>query len=142
MKDIKILDMTIDDYDEVIRLWNNTEGIGLSNSDTKKNIDYYLRRNPGLSLVAKIDGMVIGAILCGHDGRRGYIHHLAVYTKYRGFGIGSSLVDCSLNKLRLLGIDKCHIFVFEINTEGMRFWERTGWIKRYDLSLMSRYTNR
>lgn len=142
MSNINIREMSINDYDGVMQLWRNTEGVGLSNSDSKENIDYYLRRNPGLSLIATLDDTIVGAILCGHDGRRGYIHHLAVYKSFRRHGIGTSLVDCCLEKLNKVGIEKCHLFVFDINDEGIAFWEGTGWVKRLDLNLMSRYTDR
>ena len=71
--------MTIDDYPEVMSLWRQTEGVGLTESDSEEGIDAFLRRNPGMSAVAvAISGELLGAVLCGHDGRRGYLHHLAV----------------------------------------------------------------
>ena len=67
---------TIDLYEEVIFLWNQCDGIGLSDADSRGSIKAYLERNPGMSFVASENGNIVGAILCGHDGRRGYIHHL------------------------------------------------------------------
>ncbi|TLN13669.1 N-acetyltransferase, partial [bacterium] len=70
--------MTIDDYDEIIELWKTTEGVGLSDADSRRGINLFLQRNPNLSVVARDEDKLVGAVLCGHDGRRGYLHHLAV----------------------------------------------------------------
>ena len=126
----------VEDYDAVIALWRRTEGVGLNESDTRRAIAAFLRRNPRLSLVAEKDGQIIGAVLCGHDGRRGYLHHLAVSKRYRRRGIGRQLVDACLAKLRKAGISKCNIFIFASNAEGMKFWAHTGWTLRAELRLM------
>ena len=126
----------IKDYDAVIALWRRTEGVGLNESDTRRANTAYLRRNPKLSFVAEKDGRIIGAVLCGHDGRRGYLHHLAVSKRHRCRGIGRRLVNACLAKLRQAGIPKCNIFIFASNAEGMKFWTRTGWSLRTELRLM------
>ena len=126
----------IEDFDAVIALWRRTGGVGLNESDTRRAITAYLRRNPKLSFVAEKDGRIIGAVLCGHDGRRGYLHHLAVSKRHRGRGIGRRLVNACLAKLRKAGIQKCNIFIFASNAEGMKFWTRTGWSLRTELRLM------
>jgi N-acetylglutamate synthase len=126
----------IEDFDAVIALWRRTEGVGLNESDTRRANTAYLRRNPKLSFVAEKDGRIIGAVLCGHDGRRGYLHHLAVSKRHRGRGIGRRLVNACLAKLRQAGIPKCNIFIFASNAEGMKFWTRTGWSLRTELRLM------
>ena len=126
----------IGDYDAVIALWRRCEGIGLGASDTRSAIAAYLRRNPGLSFVAQRKGRLVGAVLGGHDGRRGYLHHLAVAARHRRAGLGCQLVDRCLEKLRQAGIQKCDIFVFAGNAEGMKFWTRTGWQPRPDLCLL------
>lgn len=100
----------------------------------------FLRRNPGLSLVATARGRVIATLLCGHDGRRGYLHHLAVDRRWRRRGIGSALVGASLESLRLLGIPKCNLFLFATNVPGKAFWRRLGWSVRADLRLVQRAT--
>jgi N-acetylglutamate synthase len=127
---------SIEDYDAVVRLWLRTEGVGLNESDSRSAIAAYLRRNPRLSFIAEKDGRIIGAVLCGHDGRRGYLHHLAVAKRHRRRGIGRQLVSACLARLRALGILKCNIFVFANNAEGMKFWKRTGWNVRSDLRMM------
>ena len=126
----------IEDFDAVIALWRRTDGVGLNESDTRRAIAAYLRRNPRLSFVAEMDGRIIGAVLCGHDGRRGYLHHLAVSKRHRRRGIGQQLVNACLAKLRKAGISKCNIFIFANNAAGMKFWAHTGWSLRTELRLM------
>jgi N-acetylglutamate synthase len=126
----------IEDFDAVIALWRRTEGVGLNESDTRPAIAAFLRRNPNLSFVAEKNGRVIGAVLCGYDGRRGYLHHLAVSKRHRRRGIGRLLVNACLAKLRKAGISKCNIFIFANNADGMKFWAHTGWSLRTELRLM------
>lgn len=126
----------IEDFNAVIALRRRTEGVGLNESDTRRAIAAYLRRNPNLSFVAEKDGRIIGAVLCGHDGRRGYLHHLAVSKRHRRCGIGRQLVSACLAKLRKAGIPKCNIFIFADNRAGMKFWAHTGWSLRTELRLM------
>ena len=126
----------MEDYDGVIALWRRAEGVGLNESDTRRAIAAYLRRNPKLSLIAVKNGRIIGAVLCGHDGRRGYLHHLAVSKRHRYRGLGRRLVNACLTKLRKAGIQKCNIYIFASNTEGMKFWTHTGWRLRTELRLM------
>ena len=126
----------IEDFDAVIALWRRTEGVGLNESDTRLAITAFLRRNPRLSFVAEQGGRIIGAVLCGHDGRRGYLHHLAVSKRHRRRGIGRRLVNACLAKLRKAGIQKCNIFIFANNAAGMKFWTHTGWSLRTELRLM------
>jgi len=125
------------DYDEVVALWRTTEGVGLSEGDDQAGIEQYLRRNPGLCFVAHDStGKLIGAVLCGHDGRRGYMYHLAVAQNARNQGLGRKLVESCLTALRLAGIQKCTIFVFAHNAEGKKFWHKLDWKERADLQPM------
>jgi ribosomal protein S18 acetylase RimI-like enzyme len=135
---VDIFEFTIKDYQNVISLWKSCEGIGLSSADSKNRMDAYLRRNPGMSFVARYQNEIIGAVLCGHDGRRGYLHHLAVHTEYRKQGIGRSLVARCISALKRIGIQKCHLFIFSSNIEGIRFWEKIGWIQREELGVVSK----
>ncbi|HXB01570.1 MAG TPA: GNAT family N-acetyltransferase [Opitutaceae bacterium] len=130
--------MTPADYDAVLALWQASEGIGLNESDTREAIAAYLARNPGFSLVVEIEGVIVGALLGGHDGRRGYLHHLAVSNPHRRRGIGRTLVDESLARLRAHGIPKCNIFLFANNAAGRAFWLREGWAPREDLVLVQK----
>lgn len=135
---ILIQEMKIDDYSEIYELWCNTPGMGLSDADMHENIHSFLLRNNGLSFVCRYEDRIIGTILCGHDGRRGYIYHVTVAEKYRGRGIGKMLVDKSLQKLKEEGINKCHLFVFRDNEIGNAFWSTTGWTKREDIFVYSK----
>ena len=135
-----IREMTIQDYDAVIALWQATEGVGLSEADARKAIARYLARNPGLSFTAWDGGDLAGAVLCGHDGRRGYVHHLAVRESHRHQGIGKALVARCLAALKAEGIDKCHLFVFSRNANAIAFWKSVEWTQRVDLVVMSKYT--
>jgi putative acetyltransferase len=110
----------------------------LSGADSRDCIETYLQRNPGMSFVACSQDKIIGAILAGHDGRRGYIHHLAVHPRYRRLGIGRILVQHSLDALAKAGIQKCHLFLLNDNTGGLRFWQSAGWTFRKELNLVSK----
>ncbi len=133
-----IQELTIGDYTEVYELWSITPGMGLSDADSRESIERFLIRNRGLSYVCKCNGSVIGTVLCGHDGRRGYIYHVTVVGEYRGKGIGRVLVDKSLRKLKEEGINKCHLFVFRDNEIGNAFWSSSGWTKREDILVYSK----
>ncbi len=135
---VMIQEMTIDDYETVRELWLNTEGIELADSDSRDGLARFLERNPGLSFVARDGDDVVGAVLCGHDGRRGYIDQLAVCRSHRRQGIGRSLVSRCVYNLMRIGIRKWHLFVFEDNLEAIAFWSKLGWSKRVELVTMSR----
>jgi len=131
--------LTLDLYENVMTLWKESEGIGLSRADSKESIRFYLERNPNMSLVAKeSNGTLVGAVLCGHDGRRGYIHHLVVRSDYRRQGIGRKLVDECLSRLQAAGIQKCHLFIINDNLSGIAFWKSLGWIPRTDIGVISK----
>ena len=129
--------MTLDDYDEVHALWQSLPGIGLSRADSRENIAGYLQGNPGFSFVAYEGGSLVGAVLCGHDSRRGYLHHLAVHPNFQRQGIGKVLVDHCLTALQKAGIQKVHIFVIAGNEDGLLFCQKNGWLKRDDIFVMS-----
>jgi ribosomal protein S18 acetylase RimI-like enzyme len=97
----------------------------------------FLQKNPGLNFVAIENGKIIGTCLCGSDGRRGYLYHLAVDPSYRRKGIGNALVERTLDALAEQGIQKCHIMVFGTNESGLAFWKNGGWITRPEIVLMS-----
>lgn len=131
---VKIRVMSISDYDGVYHLWMNTPGMGLNTTDDSRDgIEKYLKRNATSSFVAECDGKIIGVIMAGHDGRRGYIHHTAVLPAYRGQGIGKRLVDCAMSALEKEGINKVALVAFKKNEIGNRFWEKIGFADRDDL---------
>jgi len=133
-----IADMKVDDLPEVIELWNATEGVGLNESDTPERLAQYLSRNPQQSFIARDSktGRIVGAVLCGNDGRRGYLHHLAVAADSRGRGIGSELVRKCFAALAAAGITRCNLYVYRSNNDGREFWEKLGWAEREDLAVM------
>ena len=132
---INVEPFTIRAYDEVVALWSQCEGVGLSSADSRESIAAYLERNPGMSLLARAENRLVGAALCGHDGRRGSIWHLAVHPQFRRQGIGRRLVDQCLGKLRRAGIEKCVVVVFNSNQSGIAFWQRIGWTLRDDVTV-------
>jgi ribosomal protein S18 acetylase RimI-like enzyme len=129
----------IEHYNEVFSLWQQCEGVGLSASDSRINIEKYLNRNPGMSFVAKVARKIVGIVLAGHDGRRGYIYHLAVHSGFRRKGIGRSLVKRCLETLKAEGIIKVHLFTFNENQYGIAFWKSVGWTARSDISVISKF---
>ncbi len=131
--------MTMEDYDNVYALWTGTPGMGLrSLDDSPAGIERFLGRNPASCFVAEEGERLAGAILCGHDGRRGYIYHAAVHPDFRRQGIGRALVQAALDALAEEGILKVALVVFETNENGNRFWESAGFSKRNDLVYRNR----
>ena len=129
-----IRNMTINDYEKVYTLWINTSGMGLNDiDDSKKCIAKYLTRNPSTCFVADDDGEIKGVIMCGHDGRRGFIYHTAVAKDSRGTGIGRALVNHALDALKSEGIIKACLVAFTKNEPGNAFWEKLGFKVREDL---------
>ncbi|NUU36126.1 GNAT family N-acetyltransferase [Pseudomonas sp. C2B4] len=129
--------MTLDDYDAVMDLMRKTPGISLRDADSRESTSRYLQRNPDMSFVVEIDGTLGGCVMCGHDGRRGYLQHLLVLPDYRGQGIAHALVDRCLSSLEGQGIVKCHLDVFKTNEAAARFWQRQGWQLREDIDRYS-----
>jgi ribosomal protein S18 acetylase RimI-like enzyme len=126
--------MNISDYEKVYSLWLNTAGMGLNASDDSKDgIAKYLARNPNTCFVAEKDGEIVGVIMSGHDGRRGYIYHAAVKVSERHKGIGRALLDHAMAALEKEGIQKVALVVFENNALGNEFWEKAGFAVRNDL---------
>ncbi|MBI9083435.1 MAG: GNAT family N-acetyltransferase [Desulfobacterales bacterium] len=137
---IVVRPFAIEDHTRVLALWAQCPGIGLNDADSRENIAAYLHRNPGMSFVAEADDTLVAAVLCGHDGRRGYLNHLAVLPPFRRRGLGRALVQHCLEALRGAGVGKCHLFVFPENETALRFWQKIGWIQRTDLCIVSRLT--
>ncbi len=135
---VNISEMSIDDYDGALQLWKKVEGIRLRPMDSKKNIQLYLERNPGLSFTAKHDNTLVGVIICGHDGRRAVLQHLAVLPDFRNQGIGGNLVKHACAALKKAGIQLCHIYVLNDNDKAINFWAEQGWKERRDIKMMSK----
>jgi N-acetylglutamate synthase len=134
---IEIRNLSIDDYDAVRALWQSVMPGSLSEADSRDGIRRFLERNPSSSLVAVQGDAIVGAVLGGHDGRRGWIHHLAVAERARRAGIGKKLLTECLKRLGEAGIDKCHVLVFTSNAAGNGFWRAIGATERRELLVYS-----
>jgi len=120
-------EFSIDDYDAALELWKRVEGLEIAEGDDRESVAQFLARNSGLSRVASDASTIVGVALCGHDGRRGHIYHLAVDPKYQGLGLGKRLVDECLDGLSRAGIQRAIILVAHDNPRGREFWKRCGW---------------
>lgn len=131
--------LTIDDYDKMYALWLSCKGMGLNDTDdSREGIRRFLDRNPDTCFGAYEADMLIGVILAGNDGRRGFIYHTAVSPEYRGNGVGTTLVNAALEALGRLGITKTALVVFGKNEVGNAFWEKQGFTVRDDLVYRNR----
>lgn len=127
----KIRTITIKDYDEIVNLWKNTEGIGSNDyDDSKKRIKIFLERNPNSCFAAECDNKIIGTILGANDGRRGIIYHLMVKPEYRKNGIAKKLLEKVEKRLKKDGIRRIYLFVLKKNKIGNKFWEDNGYVIR------------
>ena len=127
--------MTLEDYENVHALWMKIKGFAIrSIDDSKEGVERFLNRNPGISVVAEEDGKIVGAILCGHDGRRGCMYHVCVDPEYRLKGIGKSMVVFAMEALRKEKINKVSLIAFTKNDVGNAFWKEIGWTGRKDLN--------
>ena len=127
--------MTLEDYENVHELWMKIKGFAIrSIDDSKEGVERFLNRNPGISVVAEEDGKVVGAIFCGHDGRRGCMYHVCVEPDYRLKGIGKSMVVFAMEALKKEKINKVSLIAFTQNDIGNAFWKEIGWTKREDLN--------
>jgi ribosomal protein S18 acetylase RimI-like enzyme len=129
--------MTLNDYDAVLDLMKRTPGVTVRDADSRESTARYLERNPGLSFVAELDGALAGCVMCGHDGRRGYLQHLVVAPEYRRQGLAASLVERCLSGLEQEGIVKCHLDVIKTNTAAAQYWSGQGWSLRTDIDRYS-----
>ena len=132
---MKIRVMTASDYEAVKALWMTIKGFGIrSIDDSREGVERFLRRNPTTSVVAEVDGKIVGAILCGHDGRRGCLYHVCVHKDYRMQGIGKAMVVFCMEALKAEEINKVSLIAFTQNDIGNAFWNEIGWTKRQDLN--------
>ena len=124
---ISTREFSISDYDAALELWQRVEGLEIAEGDEREGVSHFLARNPGLSRVATDGAAIIGVALCGNDGRRGYIYHLAVDPAYQGCGLGKRLLNECLAGLRRTAVKRTLIMVAEDNARGREFWKRCGW---------------
>ena len=132
---MQIREMLPSDYDDVKALWMTIKGFAIrSIDDSREGVGRFISRNPGMSTVAVEDGHIVGAILCGHDGRRATLYHVCVEEAYRKRGIGKSMVVRCMNALQKEGINKVALIAFTHNDVGNAFWKEIGWTRREDLN--------
>ena len=132
---VEIRKMEIGDYEQVKALWMCIKGFAIrSLDDSREGVERFLIRNPSTSVVALEDGVIIGSILCGHDGRRGCLYHVCVHPLHRRRGIGKSMVVFAMNALKEEDINKVSLIAFTKNDIGNAFWKTIGWTKRDDLN--------
>ena len=142
VSNMKIRTMSISDYADVYNLWLSCKGMGLNSlDDSRDGIEKFLKRNPDTCFVAEVDNRIVGSILAGNDGRRGYIYHTAVSPQYQQHGIGSTLVDTAIDALKKLDINKIALVVFDKNDNGNAFWEKQGFTERNDLIYRNKTIN-
>lgn len=131
---MKIRKMNTDDYEKLYDLWLSCKGMGLNSvDDSREGIERFLSRNPDTCFTAEEENRIVGAIMAGSDGRRGYIYHTAVHPDFRNRGIGSGLVKAVTDGLKDMGIAKAALVVFGSNEDGNTFWEKQGFTERTDL---------
>lgn len=139
---MEIVKMTNEYYSDVYELWLSCRGMGLNNlDDSEQGINKFLQRNPDTCFVALQDEKVVGVIMAGSDGRRGYIYHTAVNPQYRKRGIATALVETVMQAMKNIGINKVALVVFEHNEGGNKFWERLGFTERNDLVYRNKAIN-
>jgi len=126
---IDIREFSINDYDAAVELWQRVEGLEIAEGDDRESVAQFLARNRGLSRVATDGSAIVGVALCGHDGRRGHIYHLAVDPACQGRGLGKRLVDECLEGLRRAGLKRVIIMVADDNPRGREFWKACGWVE-------------
>lgn len=139
---VEIREFLPSDYDAVMTIWQSADGVTIRDVDAREPLTAYLVQHRGLSFVAVTDDQVVGAVLCGTDGRRGYLNHLAVSPAWRRHGIGRGLAERCITALHERGIEKCHLMVKSGNLDGQAFWTRLGWSERADVRLMSHMSTR
>lgn len=137
MSSYQIREMIIEDYEDVIVMFRETPGITVRDADSQEATAAYLNRNPGLSFVAVVDKKIIGCVMSGHDGRRGYLQHMIVRPEFRKQGIGKALYSACLSALQAIGIYKTHLFVQKTNVAAEEFWKRQGWVFRDEVLMFS-----
>lgn len=133
--EVELRPMSPGDHAAIVELWGRCEGIG--EPETLEELTAFLTRNPDMSPVILVEGSLVAAMLCGHDGKRGYLYHVAVDPQFRGRGYARQMIDYSLKRLHELAIRRCSIHLYKENDSGELFWLHNGWRRRTDLKVMA-----
>ena len=135
INEIDIMPMKPEDYDDVRALWMTIRGFGIrALDDSREDIERFILRNPTTSVVAKAGNRIVGTILCGSDGRQGYLYHVCVAKEYRRRGIGTHMVGFCMHQLKAMGINKVALIAFTTNEAGNAFWNKIGWTKKTNVN--------
>jgi ribosomal protein S18 acetylase RimI-like enzyme len=140
MNKMKIEIFKMQYYHEVVELWKRA-GIGIGSSDTKDEVATVFARNPDLFLIGKKNRKIIAAVIGTFDGRRGYIHHLAVDPDYQNKGYGKIIMDEIIELFRDKKVHKIHLFIQKTNKQVVDFYNKLGWEIRDDIIMMSYVPN-
>lgn len=136
-----IVEMSIDKYNEIYNSWSSIEGLCIEEDDSPDNLEVYLERNKNLNFIAFSQDEIVATIKCGHDGRRGYLHHLLVRKDFRGRGLAKEMINRVLQSLKEQGIKKCNTFVLDSNTAALDFWKYNDWKElKYDYRTLQKQT--
>ncbi len=128
MSEVTVMPMQAEDYDDVWALWMTIRGFGIrALDDSREDVERFIRRNPTTSVVARVDGKIVGSILCGSDGRQGALYHVCVAEEFRRRGIGTRMVAYCMRELKKMGINKVSLIAFKKNDAGNAFWKSIGW---------------
>ena len=133
---MKIENFTMESYELVVDLWIKS-GISVGSTDTREELERMLQRNPNIFLIGKINNSVIGVVMGGFDGRRGYVHHLTIDPDYQRRGYGKIIMADLIEKFRKIGVHKIHLFIEKYNKDVVEFYRNLGWEIRDDLIMMS-----
>jgi N-acetylglutamate synthase len=136
-EEMVLRNMEVPDYGALMELWSRFPGNTMTGADNPDDFADFLRRNGKYCFVAVAGTAVVGSVMAGNDGRRGYVYHLAVNDELQGRGMGRKLMDACENELRRDGIEKAHLFIYADNP-AISFYEKVGWHRRTDIVTMSK----
>ena len=136
MPDFSLRPLVSADIPAALALWHHIPGLGMGLSDSPEELVLFLQRNPGLSRIASVDDQFVGTAMCGHDGRRGFLYHVAVDQAHQRQSIGRSMVESCISQLGRCGIKRTAIHLFSTNDVAVKFWQSIGWHLRDDLAVM------
>lgn len=134
-ENVEIRTMVIEDYEEVMNLWRRIKGFRIRKiDDDYEHINKFLIRNAGLSVVAIKEGLIVGTILSGHDGRQASLYHVCVDKPYRGLDIAQEMVKEAVARLRDEGISKITLIAYKKNLPGNLFWKNQNWKQNKEIN--------
>ena len=128
--------MRDEDYQEVHKLWKQISGFAMRMlDDSEEGVLRFIHRNPTTSIVAEMEGEIVGTILAGHDGRQASFYHVCVRKDRRNMGIGTAMVTAAMRALNEEHVNKITLVAFRKNEVGNRFWQHVGWKIREDVNV-------